>query len=238
MESPITYFVRPEHQVQPPFEQALEQNPEFAEWLRRQLKKPTLTAPERGPMATGGIPYLHGYRNSASNNCGQAAIATVLDFYGKEIGVPRSLPDSKDGKNHWQDATALEKIARDGFTPDVVAGAFGTSGGRIRDAFAHYGLRNCNVGFSGVNDIGWGDCWTNLQNWVTSGHPCPALVDVGTLGGQWWAAHWPVVYRIDDQNVYVTNWLTPSIPKDTFLAAWACHWLPYGYNHCFVTAKA
>lgn len=168
-------------------------------------------------------------RPQYNNHCGQAAIAAVLDYHQKPLG--------RLGMPPWDQSAAIDEIVNEGFAPDVVGGVLGTSGGLIKNAFDHFGLTNTSCGYSGAADAGWDQCWASVQNWVHAGYPVPCCVDVGTLGGQYFAGHWLIVYAIDASNVTVANWTSPTIPVNTFLAAWACHWYPYGYNHCFVTGQ-
>lgn len=174
---------------------------------------------------------FHAYVNSRPevdwNTCGQAAIASITDYHGLN---PYNLP--RVGQ-YWDDGQAIDAIINGGFGPDVVFG-WGTTGGRIRDALNSYGL-NASVGFSGLFSSGWQDQWQSLNSYVLQDLPVPVLVDVGALGGSWWTAHWPIVYRIEGGYVYLGNPIGSSVvDESTFLSAWNCWFLPYGFNHCGV----
>ncbi|SNY39068.1 hypothetical protein [Paractinoplanes atraurantiacus] len=177
---------------------------------------------------------LFAYRNYRAgvdwNTCGQAAIATIADFHGRD---PYQLP--RQGNGHWDDGQAIDAVIAGGFGPDVVFG-LGSSGGRIRDALQSYGL-TASVGYSGFASAGWQDQWATLKAYVSYRLPVPVLVDVGALGGSWWTAHWPVVYRIADGQVYMAAAAGSAVVDEaTFLRAWHCWFLPYGFNHCAVYA--
>lgn len=199
---------------------------------------PTLNEVDDG-LSTG-LDYLHAYRNSRpnidKNTCGQAAIATILDHHGIDpFGLERSTYDEHDAKYYWDDGRVIDSI-KSKFPPDVVFG-LGTSGGRLIDAFKTYGLK-AQCGFSGIGSIGWGDQWTTLQRWVAAKHPVPVILDTGAIGGSAGAAHWAVVYKVDDSCVHIGNWARmPVVDQQTFLHAWHCQFLPYGFNHCGVYAQ-
>lgn len=111
---------------------------------------------------------------------------------------------------------------------------WGTTGGRIRDALQRYGLR-ASVGHSGVGSWGWQDQWNRLRSYVNANRPVPVIVDLGLMGGPGWAHHWPIVYKITGDRVYLGNcgW-NPSPTIRQFQDAWHCRALPYGFNHCGV----
>ena len=109
------------------------------------------------------ISYLHCYVNDRPNvdwnTCGQAAIATISDYWGRNpYGLPRVERDGWNGRYYWDDGQAIDAIKNGGFGPDVVFG-WGTTGGRVRDALRSYGL-NAVVGHSGA--FSWGRSATSL----------------------------------------------------------------------------
>jgi hypothetical protein len=183
---------------------------------------------DRGRQLLAFHAYVNSRLNVDWNTCGQAAIASMADFHGTNpYGLPRV-------GQYWDDGAAIDATISGGFGPDVIFG-WGTTGGRIRDALLSYG-RAASVGFSGLASAGWQDQWAALQTYVAQGLPVPVLIDVGKLrNGPWWTAHWPIVYRIENGLVYVGNcsW-EPVIDESTFLSAWHCWFLPYGFNHCAV----
>jgi hypothetical protein len=174
---------------------------------------------------------FHSYCNCRGdvdwNTCGQAAIASITDYHGLN---PYNL--SRVGQ-YWDDGAAIDAIINGGFGPDVAFG-WGTTGGRIRDALNSYGL-NASMGFTGLFSSGWQDQWQALNDYVSQNLPVPVLVDVGRLGGTWWTAHWPIAYRIEGGYVYLGNPIgSAMVDEATFLSAWHCWFLPYGFNHCGV----
>lgn len=192
------------------------------------------------PEPTSPGTSFHAYTNSRQNvdwnTCGQAAIATMLDYHGRD---PFRLPRDKqgiDGKKHWNDGAIIDKLKEAGWGPDVVFG-WGTTGGRITDALHQYGLNQVYVDHSGLFSAGWEQLWDRLKYFLrTLKTPVPVLVDVGALGGEWYTAHWPVAYTIGSSNeIYLANcpW-KPIVDQDTFLHAWHCNFMPLGFNHCAV----
>ena len=232
------------------------QSREFDAWTRSQRfagrdlaieLEPVTPSPVSGRAADIGpgpaaaprsLENFHAYRNYRSgvdwNTCGQAAIASIADFHGRD---PYSLPrpnTGNDGRQHWNDGQIIDTIVAAGYGPDVVFG-WGTTGGRIRDALSSYG-RTASVGHSGLFSAGWKELWNNLRGYVRAGLPVPVLIDLGALpGGPSWTAHWPIVHAIRDGRVHLGNcsW-APVVDESTFLRAWHCWFLPYGFNHCAV----
>jgi len=184
------------------------------------------------------INYLHCYVNDRPdvdwNTCGIAAIATIADYWGKNpYSLSRREFDWHNGLWYWDDGEAIDAIINGGFGPDVVFG-WGTTGGRIVDALKSYGL-NPSVGYSGFASWGWENLWSSLKSYVNANRPVPVMVDLGAINGPWWTVHWPIVYKVDSERVYLGN--CPWNPKpliNDFLSAWHCWYLPYGFNHCGV----
>ncbi|HTZ44306.1 MAG TPA: hypothetical protein VMB79_10630 [Jatrophihabitans sp.] len=180
-----------------------------------------------------------------TNTCGQAAIASILRHYNVNLG--------NMGMGPWPNDLAIDQVVADGFKPDVMFGAWGTSGGTIALALQHYGLSSVSCGYVGVGGVAcqggwsWQQCWQTLQSWVTAGHPVPALVSAASVGlGLPVQAHWPIVLRIAGGQVTLGNCRgygqgpqhLLELPVATFLDGWnflagaGC-----GYSHCFVVGS-
>ncbi|MEV0385560.1 hypothetical protein [Nonomuraea sp. NPDC050643] len=210
---------------------------EFSAWAGR--VGPPGDAAGQAAVAGMQLTVLHAYRNNRPqdwNTCGQAAIATVLDFHGRDpFGLPRPRL-GVDGKQHWDDGEIIDALQNAGYRPDVVFG-LGSTGGLIRDALLANGL-SAGVGWSGAFSGGWQDQWRTLQAYVALGRPVPVCVDLGVFGGSYFTAHWAVAYRIENDTVHLANcpW-APQVPVARFLQAWHCWFLPIGFNHCGVYAQ-
>jgi hypothetical protein len=200
-------------------------------------------ANEAVTTAPNAPPYMHSYFSTEYNECGQAAIAAIVDRLGGKIGnLPRTIKDPKDGLSHWNAPGVLAAIKHDGFVPDVVGGTCGTSGGQIQNALIHYGYRKSFCSFAGTTTH-WEDLWKGLQQWVGAGWPAAVLLEAGKIphykGFLNLSGHWPVVFRISGGTVYLANCGSDALPmkQDAFLDAWnylAFNPLAYGYNHCMV----
>jgi Ricin-type beta-trefoil lectin domain-like len=183
---------------------------------------------------------FHAYVNARPdvdwNTCGTAAIATVTDFHHLD---PLHLPRTTtwlDGRAYWNDGQAIDAIIGAGFGPDVIFG-WGTTGGRIRDAFLSFGLSG-SVGYSGAFSAGWQQLWSSLQSYLNANFPVPVMIDLGAIGGPAYGVHWAIAYRVDGAGVHLGNcpW-NPSPSVDAFLSAWHCWFMPYGFNHCGVFSQ-
>ena len=172
------------------------------------------------------------------NTCGQAAIATITDYWGRNpYNLPRTKRDPINYLYYWDDGQAIDAVINGGFGPDVPYG-FGTTGFRIREALASYRL-DAFVGFSGSYGQGWQVQWQGLQDYLAGNHPVPVMIDLGAISDAWWTVHWAIAYKIADDRVYLGNcpW-NPAPATADFLRAWACWFLPPTFNHCGVYATA
>ena len=192
------------------------------------------------PTTPGGVrptPPLQGfyaYVNSRPedwNTCGQAAIASMLDYYHVDLGIPRT------NGTHWSSGEAIDRVKALGFGPDVVVG-WGTTPDRIKNALVSCGVP-AEVGHSGLFFNGWPHEWNRLLAYVYySAIPVPVLVDSGMLGGPAFSAHWPIVWKMEysssGMRLYLGNWSSAPVSQDLFLQAWAARQLPLGMNHAAV----
>jgi hypothetical protein len=192
-------------------------------------------SPGRPPIAN-----FHAYRNWRGdadwNTCGQAAIASMLDFHGRDpFGLPRTRAGA-DGRMHWEDGAIIDALKEDGWGADVVFG-WGTTPGRIEAALRHYGLNQVYSESSGLFSIGWEELWERLKYFLrTLQMPVPVLLDLSALGGDWGLHHWPIAYRITAaEEIHLANcsWRL-VVDRQTFLKAWQCPFLPLGFNYSAV----
>jgi hypothetical protein len=188
------------------------------------------------------IDYLHCYCNCRQgvdwNTCGQAAIATITDYWGLDpYGLPRTALDPNNNLYYWDDGQAIDTIIAGGYGSDVPYG-FGTTGFRVSEALASYGL-NASVGFSGPYGQGWEGLWQTLQDYLAGNRPVPVMIDLGAISDSWWTVHWAIAYKIADDRVYLGNcpW-NPSPATADFLWAWRCWYLPPTFNFCAVYATS
>lgn len=183
------------------------------------------------------VGYLHSYDSSRRwrdfNACGQAAVATLLDFHNRNpFDLEKPVYDPKDGGHHWEDAAIIDRIKAE-FPADYFDGLFGTTPRRITEALASAGLR-ATASWSKQSEEGL-RIWREAKAWIGTGYPMIAIVDRGKLGGRPLAAHWAVVYRVSDSAVHLANTKNVlTVPEDRFLEAFACWFMPPPFNHCVV----
>jgi hypothetical protein len=181
---------------------------------------------------------FHAYSNHRANvdwnTCGQAAIASVADYWGRNpYGLPRRGWHTHNYRYYWDDGEAIDATKAGGYGPDVIFG-WGTTPGSIRNALTSYGLA-ASVGHSGIFSWGWQELWASVQNYLYWNRPVPVLIDLGAIGGPGWSPHWAVAYRVDGGRIYLGNcpW-NPAPVVSSFQNAWHCWYLPYGFNHAAV----
>jgi hypothetical protein len=186
------------------------------------------------PPLTSFFAYVNSRPNVDWNTCGQAAVASMVDFYGKDLGIPKSGA-------HWPHGAAIDRVKAVGFGPDVIFG-WGTTPNRIRDALNHFGVP-AQAHSSGLFFSGWPTLWNRLLAYVYySAIPVPVLVDMGMLGGSAFGAHWPILWKMEYSSTgmrltlgnWSQSWMSQPIPSERFLEAWACRHLPLGFNHAAI----
>ncbi len=171
------------------------------------------------PSGSRGANYIHGYKNYGTPNCGQAAVATIWDYWRFDPGYagPRTVSDpSLSERQYWQDYQVVEQITRN-FPNDIV----GASPNRLCDAFRAAGFEN---GWS------WGPNTTyeTIAPFINNSIPVPVICLV-----QWGAAlHWVCVYRLSDGHVWFSNPAQSSIgnyndPAELSREQWRCARMPY-----------
>jgi predicted double-glycine peptidase len=145
--------------------------------------------PVEAPPGSIGRPRLYQYVNSGVhqhqqyNSCGQAAIATALTGLGVKPEDPTN---------------AVMQAVYDAFPPDILWGRFGTSFQRVERALAAHGVQGA-----------WLEGESALAETLKKGHLALAMLDVGATEDEGWGplgGHWVVVYAMDTQHVYLSNW--------------------------------
>lgn len=179
--------------------------------LPKRIKMRGGVVPYRNRPGYAGMNAIFQYTNSdgkdASNTCGQAAIATLLTYWGLRQA------DKTNG---------LVRMVERSVPPDGIKwlGFNGTTAARLEWGLGRYGLKHTWVGASGGGrgDHGYrARSREELKKWVAAGYPVMVMVDVGQAGWGVSGLHWTVVYAYDDDNVYLTNWS----PEGTTQCSWA-----------------
>ena len=189
---------------------------------------------------TTDLYHLHSYHSVRLrkdwNRCGQAAVATLLDFHGLDpFSLEKLVHDPKDGCLHWEYGEIVPRIVRK-FPPDHLFGLFGTTARQIETALASFGLKpriarswNATEGRRILAEI---------KRSTRSGLPVIVLLDMGKLGGRPFGAHWVVVYRVEGSVFHLANCgRAPTVPEDRLLRAFRCRFMLGGLNHCAVFVR-
>lgn len=188
-------------------------------------------------MKGSGIQYPHSYYSSRRpvdwNRCGQAAVATLLDYHGRDpYGLPRPEHDERDGRRHWHDGEVIDRISAD-HPPDQLFGLLGTTGRRISRALEANDLVTSVASSPSKHEGRY--IWERVKRSVRAGLPVIAILDRGKLGGRPLAAHWGVVYRIEGSSVHLASTSgVHTIEEITFLEAFRCRFMPCSSRHCAI----
>lgn len=208
----------------------------------RPLRRPPHRAISRGAA------YMHCYRNIGVPWCGQAAAASLLDYWGFDpFGLPRTVTDSIDGSSYWDQNQVVSAVhdrypadfpfppddARKPTTPNQVQAAL--------QGLSHPSIYSF-VSYSGVDDMNGEQNWEVLKKRLTDDILAPPviLLDCRTLGWDslWWTGHYVPAFNYDGSNVWVGNSIATGgvdqIPQDNFRAAWACHGYLGFFSHVIV----
>ena len=178
----------------------------------------------------------HALRRQDWNRCGQAAVASLLDYHAagpfkreepvRGVACARRCLDTGE---------AIDLITKS-FPPDHFFGLFGTTAARIVAALQSYGLEANAVRSRSTADEE--SIWPAIEQSVAEGLPVIVLLDLGKLGGRPFSAHWAVVYRVEDSLVHLANCRrTPVVPKDLFLRAFRCRLMLDGFCYCAVFTR-
>jgi hypothetical protein len=168
------------------------------------------------------------------NRCGQAAVAALLDHHRLDpYGLEKPIYDEKDGRHHWADGEIIDRICEE-FPPNHLFGLFGTTPGQLAKALRSAGLE---TSWAASTDEGEGrqKIWEEVKRSVKANLPVIVIMDMGKLGGRVLAAHWGVVYRIEDSTVHLANIKNLTmVPEARFLRAFRCWFMPPHFNQCAV----
>jgi hypothetical protein len=154
-----------------------------------------------------GLPALFGYVNQdgrlCETNCGLAASATLLTYFGKMQAAPTIEPEMNPNM------LALEES----FPPNILGGIAGTSRGRVERILDAYGCEALEV-----------DGEEGLRQSLASGQPVAVMLQVEgqkMLGMTMPAGPWMVAYSFDAERIYLTNWSDDAMTWEEFRAGWS-----------------
>lgn len=188
----------------------------------------------------GPAQYLHSYHSSRPwvdwNRCGQAAVATIYDYYGSNpYGLEKPVYDAKDDSYHWEDGKIIDRIKED-FPPNHAFGLLGTSAQQIARAL-EFGALETRIACS-RDTVEGRKIWEDVKRYANDGHPVIVIMDRGKLGGRPFAAHWGVVHSAAECEIRLAN--TKNVAKvreSVFLRAFACRFMPSAFNHCAIFSR-
>jgi|GEM_PF-6468447 len=175
----------------------------MAEWGASEKKSSEsrdAASPPDGQMAAENVSRIHGYKNYTASGpisyCGQAAAATLWDYWGFDPGYcgGRQVPDPHfpSGPLFWNDVIAVDAI-RQRFPNDVG----GMSPARLMDAVKSVGLQ-VSWGWGPHHGIG------SIAKYVQNSVPIPTVCLL-KWGQGIETLHWVVVFAIDNGQVWFTN---------------------------------
>ena len=163
----------------------------------------------------GAVPCYFAQETTSNNGCGQAAVASIVDFY--HAGPYAGRPD-------------IVSAIYAHNPPDTPGAAFGSTPGHVENICQAVGLQHWRT-------YGPGNAETALKEQaLDKGLLMIVLLDLGKLGDSWWTFHYPVAYGYDENGVHLTNMVASSfggngeqvVPWSTFMDAWHCWTLPSG----------
>jgi hypothetical protein len=211
--------------------------------------KAVQTMPSAAPMESNV--YIHSYRNIGIPNCGQAAVATLLDHWGYDpFHLPRHAPDPVNKMMYWADTTVIKLICEK-YGNDT--GLFGATPNRVRSALIAFSDKkiSTDIYYSGLN-VSWTVLWDNLLALLNKGVIPIVLLECAPLAkalGGWDAnpltGHYVPVWGFRDGFVFIGNSLSPpnknypdgnqAIPTGVFQEAWMCKTYPWPLNNVIIS---
>jgi hypothetical protein len=209
-----------------------------------------LTLPNGAGIGYQGLPFLYSYDNlqgdAGNNSCGQGAMATMADYYGKNpYNLPRQtlsrmIGDPQPGY-HFDGQQLVSAIYRQ-FPPSFGIPGFPSNWKMtVREdfhrAFGAWGI-GCQEGYKGALDNG-DNVRSSLQLWLQR-RPAIVLMDMSAFpGGSATELHWAPAFAYDNNAIWLSCWGSNpqagglfAVPWASFMKSWWCGMLPYP-NNCF-----
>lgn len=185
-----------------------------------------------------GIGYLHSYYSSRPitdwNTCGQAAVATMLDFHGVDpFSIGKPVYDPKDERFHWRDGEVIDAI-RELYPPDCLRGLCGTRPGQIAQALSHWGLDSSFLSSRDEHKQPAKN-WDAVKAAVADGKPVITIMDRTRLGRKPFVAHWAVIRGIDSSGVHIANTEgIETVEEPEYLRSFECWFMPREFRRCAI----
>jgi hypothetical protein len=178
--------------------------------------------------ATGrikGLSEIWAYTNDGGIDkntcCGQAAAATVLNYW-------RKCPSNMVNRSDNEPVRRLERDSRWKQDIDIKVANYGTTPWRMKSILTGHGMKVYEI--SGE---------AKIQEWLRYGYPLIVLTDVGKIpwrdakGKEIWGGHWVVVYAYETDtrgnatSYFLSNWPgTGKVSRASFKSCWE-HGIPW-----------
>lgn len=156
------------------------------------------------------------------NGCGQAAMATMLTYWGYM---------------NYDPGNAENLYVNPSSAPDIWGGILGTSWERFKQVMEQYGITAYGQNEARLTVNSAAGKYETLCNWVNADFPVAVILGNGELNlGS--GAHWAVVVRVSPYNVILANYGNGyySVSLSDFMKAWMAYWLP-GIHYAGVFAQ-
>lgn len=146
------------------------------------------------------FPFAPNIPVNSPNICAQAAVASLLEFWGRVGQYANEQQLINNLCSQWP--------------PDNFGGALGTSSSQIMRALNAHGLKTTAInlepwlpgGFlNPANQLLWHPHRERIEQHVKSGHPAICLVKTTKVGGSQWGLHWCVLAEIIGSQVRLCN---------------------------------
>lgn len=230
--------------MQPPWQELKPVSSDFSSVKLERTWAPLADVPELEMARAGGgashagepteMPGgLYSYNNLAARpdeTCGQAAIATMADFFGLNPFRLRPTVKGFDGRLHLENEAFVGAVTQQ-FPPGRILGFACTTPDIIESALRSFGLHT-----HAVRQKAWADGSEARDELVHSIRrrkaPVLALLDMPKL---WpseykpYELHWGVIYDVGASGVSMASWHRNfAIDWSTFMDSWHCGGIPNG----------
>lgn len=192
---------------------------------------------DSGPFPDGlGLAYFHSYDNHperADNTCGQAVIASILDYLNLvPFAIERTELSHHDNELHYDSRALLDFIIHEHGPNWPVMNSGVTLRKTITRALGCYSVKFEEIVKPPLTPRKVPH--ERLIRFLSSGKgPVIILLDAHKLGwGPRFSLHWAIAIGYNSEHVRIASWgKTYRIPWDLFMKAWRCWFLTYPYNY-------
>ncbi len=187
--------------------------------------------PAPSPLAQSFYSYSN-LKTQENETCGQAALATLLDYFGlNPFNLPRLR--GQDGRPHFENETFVGALVRR-YPPAKILSFRCTTPEQIENALLECGL-HCERSAPDAYSDGQ-ESRAELTDWIRKHRlPVLTLLDMPKLWPEHYKAytlHWGVIYSVGASGVAMASWHQNwAIEWPRFMASWHCGGLWAGLNY-------